>query len=175
MNGKYFNIRAKVIRETFDDKRRLKCACRADELHLDENIHQEGDIFITEDGEFIDLEFQEKDFDETELLKYVELAEAIYEKHNRKVSIYVICPGNIDVYVREFPIKSHADFTIKLAKIEENSAEVILNMLKRKIMNREILDEDDLKALEMLPEICEKRERHHYMLEVFKIKNRFLQ
>ena len=174
MNGKNNKIRAKVIRETFHDTSKIERPVSAEELNFDENITHDGDIFMTEDGEFIDLELQKKDFDEDELLRYVELAEDIYEKHHKKVSVYVICPDNIDVYVREFDIKSDADFTIKLAKIEENTAEIILNMIKRKIMNREMLDEDDLNALEMLPAICEKEKKHYYRLEVFKIKNRFL-
>lgn len=174
MNKKYNKLKTEFIRETFKDKRKIRCGISAKELQIDESIHQGGDIFITEDGEFIDLEFQERDFDEEELANYVELAEDIYDKHHKPVSIYIICPDNIDVCVREFTIKSEADFTIKLAKVEDNRAEDILNRIKCKMRNREMLDEKDLHDLEILPLICKKNEKKYYRVEVFKIMNRIL-
>ena len=76
-----------------------------------------------------------KDFDENELVKYVEFAENLFEKHHKSVSIYIICPDDINVCVRECEIKSEAFFTIKLAKVNENPARIILSMIKQKIEN----------------------------------------
>ena len=174
MNRRYNKISAKIIREKFNDKRKIECPVSAEELQIDKDVHPGGDIFKTEDGDFIDLELQESDFDEEELVKYVELAEDIYEKHHKAVSIYIICPDNIDVRVREFTIKSEAEFTIKLAKVEENPAEDILNHIKSKIMKGEILNEDDIDALENSPMIYKRKERHDHRVEVFKILNRIL-
>ncbi|MBQ2831059.1 hypothetical protein [Methanobrevibacter sp.] len=141
-------------------------------MQLDENVYQGGDIFKTKDDEFIVLELQMKDFDEDELVKYVEFAESLYEKQHQPVSIYIICPGDINIYVREFEIKSEACFTIKLAKIDEDPAAIILKMIKHKLRNNEVLDEDDYHALEMIPVICEKEKRNYYRREAFKIINR---
>ena len=87
MNKKDFNTRTKIIRETFDDKRAIKCPTPENVRQLDENVYPGGDIFTTEDGDFIDLEFQMEDFDENELVKYVEFAEALYEKLSLKLKL----------------------------------------------------------------------------------------
>ena len=161
MNKKDYEVRTKIIRETFNDSRRINCSVSADELQIDEYVHKGGDIFKTEEGDFIDLEFQMKDFDECELVKYVEFAENLFEKHQKHVSIYIICPDDINVCVKECEIKSEASFTIKLAKVNENPAKIILNMIKQKIKNNEMLDSEDLHALSMLPVICKKEERNY--------------
>ena len=59
MNKKDFDIRTKIIRETFNDERPIKCQTPEDVRRLDDGIHPGGDIFTTEDGEFIDFEFQD--------------------------------------------------------------------------------------------------------------------
>lgn len=172
MNENDCKLSAKFIRKTFNDERKIKCRVTAEELQIDEDVYPGGDIFKTEDGDFIDLEFQKKDFDEEELVKYVELTEDIYEKHHRHISIYVVCPNDINVCVREFTIKSEADFTIKLAKIDENPAEYILKKVKRKLRNGETLSEDDIDELENSPMLYKRKDRHAHRLEVFKILNR---
>lgn len=172
MDEKKFNIRSKIIRETFDDKRTLVSPVNADELNLNEHVHQGGDMFITSDGEIIDLEFQETDFTEDELVKYVELAEELYEKIEKEVSIYIICPKDIGVYVKEIEIRSDADFTIKLACIPEERCELILNYIKHKIKANEKLSEDDINALNNLPVKCRKENRNYYRRETIRIMNR---
>ena len=92
-----------------------------------------------------------KNYDEIEKTLYVELAEALYEKNNKKISIYVICPNSINIYVREFEIKSEADFTIKLAAIEENLSQIALDIIKSKLANGGILDLEDIEMLKIIP------------------------
>lgn len=171
MNKKDFKIRTEIIKETFKDTRNIKCHIPTDELELDENIHQEGDFFLTDDGEFIDLEFQLMDFREEELVKYVELAENLYEKYGKTVSIYIICPKDINVYVKECELMSDADFTIRLACVDQDPCKIILNGIKEKIKKHEIINEDDLHALSMLPVMCKKEERNYYRLQYIKIVN----
>ena len=99
MNKKDFNTRTKIIRETFDDKRAIKCPTPENVRQLDENVYPGGDILTTEDGEYIDFEFQLEDFTVEELVKYVELAEALYEKNNKKNLLHSISLiGNNDLY-----------------------------------------------------------------------------
>ena len=101
MKKNEFNIRENVIKETFNDNRKIVSSVDAEELKIDENIHQGGDIFITSDGDFIDLEFQIQDFTEDELVKYVELAEELSEEYGSEVSIYILCPKDINVCVNQ--------------------------------------------------------------------------
>ena len=172
MRKKDFETRTSIIRELFNDTRKIKCHVPTETLELDENIHQEGDFFLTEDGELIDLEFQITDFDIEELAKYVELTEEIHEKHQKVISIYIICPKEVNVNVNEFNIKSKAEFKINIRQVENNICETVLNGIKYKLENNETLSNDDKNALSMLREICRKEERHYYTVETFKILNR---
>jgi hypothetical protein len=172
MKEQDFKIRTKIIKETFNDSRRIKCITPEKDRKLDDNIYPGGDLFTTEDGEFIDLEFQMEDFNESELVKYVEFAEALYKKHQKQVSIYLLCPDTVNVLVRECEIKSEAEFTIKLACIQENPAHIILDIIKNKINSGELLDGDDLHALSMLPIMCKEEDRNYFRKEYFKIINK---
>lgn len=171
MNQKEYLVKTEIIRKTFSDERKIKCQTPTQDLKLDENVHKGGDIFTTEEEEFIDFELQLRDFDEEELTKYVEFAENLYEKHQKHVSVYLLCPRDINVCVKECTIKSEADFTIKLAKVPEDSCKIILEGIKNKLKNKEKLDCDDLHALAYLPVMCDKEERNYYRMEYFKIIN----
>lgn len=173
MNEQDFMTKARIIKETFNDNRTIKCYLPIQNLRLAEHIHQEGELFITENYEIIDLEFQFKDFTENELVKYVELAEALYEKNSKRISIYVICPNTINICVREFEIKSEADFTIKLAAIEEDLSQIALDIIKSKLDNGETLDIEDIEILKILPLSCKKEERNYFRKECFKIINNY--
>lgn len=172
MDKKDFKTRTNIIKETFMDDKNIKCHIPTEELELDENVHQEGDFFLTEDDEFVDLEFQFVDFTEEELVKFIELAENLYEKFGKKITIYILCPKYINVYVKEIEIMSDADFTIKLCCTNMDPCKVILDGIKNKIKNNEFLDEDDFHALAMLPVMCDKDDKHYYRSESIKIRNR---
>lgn len=172
MDKEDFELRTKTIKETFNDTRKIKCHIPTEELELDENIHQEGDFFLTEDGEFIDLEFQMDDFLEEDLVRYVEIAENLYEKYQKAVSIYIICPKDINVCVKEMEIMSDADFTIRLACVDPDPCKITLNCIKGKIRRQEMLTEEDFRALARLPVMCRKEERNYYLLQYIKIVNR---
>lgn len=171
MNRNYLDKKTRMIRETFNDARIIKCQKSASELHLGDDITLEGDIFKTEDGELIYFEVEINDFDEEELTKYIELAECLYEKHQRKISIYLLCPKDIEVLVRECPIKSEADFTIKLACSQDDIYHMILKNIKNKIKNGIHLTCDDRDILEELPVRCNKKDRHYFRVETLKIIN----
>ena len=161
-----------LFRQTFNDDRKIKCITPEHVKRLDDNVHPGGIVFTTEDGEFIDFEFQLKDFDEEELTKYVEFAENLYEKHQKKVSIYLLCSKNIAVLVKECPIKSESEFTIKLACSQDDYCHLALNAIKNKIRNNIRLDEKDMEILENLPVNCSRKDRNYFRLEYFKIINR---
>lgn len=172
MNKKNFKERTKIIRETFNDKRKIKCVTPENVRRVDEHIYQGGEIFTTEEGDFIDLEFQLTDFDEDELVKYVEFAEAFYEKTHRRISIYIICSNDIEIRVKECPIMSEAEFVIKIACAQEDPCKIVLEEIKRKVRNHELLNGDDLHALSMLQVMCRKEDRNYYRREYFRIINK---
>ncbi|WP_432645460.1 hypothetical protein [Methanobrevibacter sp.] len=171
MSSQDFTMKTKIIEETFNDKRKIKCQIPIQNLKLKPHIYQEGSIFITENDEIIDLELQITDFTEDELVKYIELAEALYETNNKQVSIYIICPNTVNICMKECEIKSEADFKIKLASITENPAQIVLDIIKNKIKKGEKLDNKDLFALSMMPVVCKKEERNYFRKEYFKIIN----
>ena len=172
MKEQDFKIREEIIRETFNDTRKIKCITPEKDRKLNDNVHPGGDIFTTEDGDFIDLEFQLDDFTIDELIKYIEFAEELYEKHHRHVSVYLLCPDIVDVYVREGEIKSEADFTIKLACVEQNLPQMTLDIIKNKLKREGFLDREDLEILEILPIVCKRKDRKYFRREYLKIMNR---
>lgn len=172
MDKQDFDVMTKIIKETFKDDRAIKCPTPEDVRKLDDNVHPGGDIFTTEDGEFIDFELQLRDFDEEELTKYIEFAENLYEKHGKRVSVYILCPKNVEVSVRECTIKSESDFVIKLACSQDTPCHIILNGIKSKLKNEGNLDVEDLYALAHLPVWCDKEDRNYFRLEYLKIINR---
>ena len=174
MKNQDFNSKVEIIHKTFNDTRKIRCLAPEHEVRLDEDVYPGGVIFKTEDGEYIDLEFQLEDFDEAELVKYVDFAENLYEKHGKGVSVYLLCPDNINVLVREFEIKSDADFTIRLARIGSDPYQVALDAIKMKAQQGEVLDCDDRKMLDNIPLMCDRKDRNYFRLECFKIKNRYL-
>lgn len=162
MNDKDIEIRKKIIENTFQEKRKIE--------FVENEKYTEG-LFITQTGEIIYLDFQLEDFTEKELARYSEIAEELYEQYQKEVFIYIICPSNIEVCVRECEIKSEADFTIKLACITENPTHILLDILKEKQKNNEKFTEEDLHILSMLPVMCEKEDRTYFREECFKIMN----
>lgn len=171
MNEKEFKIKTEMIRNDFNDPRRIECVTPCDIREVDDGVHKGGDIFTTEEGEFIDLEYQLVDFDEEELAKYIEFAESLYEKHHKKVSVYLICPKYVNIKVKEQTIKSEADFTIKLFCSQEDPCRFILNRVKSKIRRNEILSPDDIEAVRLLPIMCDRKDRTYFRVESIKIIN----
>ena len=171
MNYQEFETKTKIIKETFDDERKILYPTPSELTQFCKDTDALGDIFATEDCEIIYLETQLADFDETELTKKVEFAESLYEKYNTKVSIYLLCPKNVDIIMRECVIKSEADFNIKIACVQEDACKIILNNIKDKLKNNLRVNSDDLHALSMLPVICKREDRNYYRMEYFKIIN----
>ena len=148
-----------IIRNAFKDNRQV--------TPIDDTLH----LFRAEDGEIIYLDLQLEDFTIEELLKYVEKAENLYKEYDSKVNLCIICPSHIKMLVKEFPIKSDADFSIKVACTDLNPYKMVLDIIKKKVNNNVPLDIDDRKALELLPMVCPPSEQHEIRKEVFKILN----
>lgn len=148
-----------VIKNVFDDNRKVE--------PLEPTMH----IYRAEDNTIIYLDIQLEDFTVEELIRNVEKAEELYEEYGCQISVYIICPYNVEVKVREFPIKSEADFTIKLANTDLNPYQMVLDVIKDKLAQGITLNSEDMYALELLPMVCPVEEQHRVRNEVFKIFN----
>ena len=158
-----------IIKEVFDETREIMGYAPREMIELSDKCHPRGDIFITREGELIDLEYQMKDFDESELEKYVELAEELYEKNNVPISIYVLCPNTVQVTAQECIISSEATFNIKLAYYNMNPAYDTLYEIKEKVNKNIKLNDEDLYALLMIAVMGPKKDRRNIILECIKI------
>lgn len=171
MDKETYEIKTKIIEELFDDKRAIKYCTPEDVRDVGEGIYEGGDVFTTEEEEFIDLELQLTDFDEDELIKYIEFAEALYEKHKKLVSIYIICPKSVEVHVNECTIPSDADFVIKLLRIDMDPCKIALQAIKNKIETSKAIDDEDVFAMSMLAMFCRPEERNYYLKEYLMTMN----
>ena len=151
---------SKIIRELFQDDRNGL-------IQLDE----QGHLFQTGDNEIIYLDLLMEDFTSDALADKVEEVERLYDEFGKTINLYLICPTNIHVLVREFEIKSKADFCIKIAQTDLDPCNMVLNTIKTKIANNETLGEDDIQALQLLPVMCEPSQRKMMRREVFRIMN----
>ena len=127
MNNEKIRPEIQIIKEAFQEKRNIIDYAPEEMIQVSEYCHNGGDIFITEEGELIDLEYQMKDFDEEELVKYIELAEELYEKNNVVISIYILCPKTIKVTAPEIPIKSTAIFISSSDNIGSLDIGILIN------------------------------------------------
>lgn len=150
--------RMKVIRNVFDDSSEIEYV----------GSYGGGELFIADGIDIIYLSLLIDDFNEDKLLHYVKIAEDLYNEYSLSVKIYLAATSDVNVTVREFDVKSFADFTIKLAKTDLDVCSNILTMIKAKLSETELTPED-IEVLSMLPFMCKPSERDYYRKEYFKI------
>jgi len=111
----------KLIRKAFKDERKIVERTPDEMRSVDKKFYQGGSVYTTEDGELIDLEIQERDYDIEDHVNYIEFAEALYEKTKRRVNVYVYCVPSIKINIQLYEIPSEADFKIRLAQLKSGS------------------------------------------------------
>ena len=111
----------KLIRKAFKDDRKIVERTPDEVRRVDKKFYQGGSVYTTEDGELIDLEIQERDYDIEDHVNYIEFAEALYEKTKKRVNVYVYCAPSIKINIQLYKIPSDADFKIRLAQIKNGS------------------------------------------------------
>lgn len=169
MNEENITQEIRIIKEAFKEKRNIIGYAPPEMTEVCDECYPGGDIFITEEGDLIDLEYQFRDFDEEELAKYAELAEELYEKNKVPISIYVLCPKTARILVPEIPIKSEATFNIKLACFGENPLYEMLYHIKEKVDKNIGLKDEDLMGLLTIPTMVPKKDRKKLRIECFKL------
>ena len=111
----------KLIRKAFRDDRKIIERTPDEIRSVDKKFYQGGSVYTTEDGELIDLEIQERDYDIEDHVNYIEFAEALYEKTKKRVNVYVYCAPSVKINIQLYEIPSDADFKIRLAQINRGS------------------------------------------------------
>ena len=117
MNEEEINL----IRKAFKDNRKIVEETPDEIRRLDDKYYQGGSVYTTEDGEFIDLEIQKRDYDIEDHVNYIEFAEQLYEKHKRPVNVYVYCAPSVKINIPPYKIYSDADFKIRLSQVRNGS------------------------------------------------------
>lgn len=163
-----------IIKEVFDEERKILGFAPPEMTDIKKNCYKGGDIFITENGELIDLEYQINDFDENELAKYIELAEELYNINNVSISIYVLCPDTVKILTPECTIPSEASFNIKLACFAGSPIYDILYHIKEKIDKNICISNEDIHTLFMIPLYCPEKDRKNLRIECLRLLNRAL-
>lgn len=163
-----------IIKEVFDEERKILGFAPPEMTDIKKNCYKGGDIFITENGELIDLEYQINDFDEKELVKYIELAEELYNINNVSISIYVLCPDTVKILTPECTIPSEASFNIKLACFAGSPIYDILYHIKEKIDKNICISNEDIHTLFMIPLYCPEKDRKNLRIECLRLLNRAL-
>lgn len=111
----------KLIRKAFRDDREIVERTPDEIRKVDKKFYQGGSVYTTADGELIDLEIQERDYDIEDHVNYIEFAEALYEKTKKRVNVYVYCIPSVKINIQLYEIPSDADFKIRLAQIKNGS------------------------------------------------------
>lgn len=119
-----------LIRRAFKDNRTIIEETPDEIRRLDDKYYQGGSVYTTEDGEFIDLEIQERDYDIEDHVNYIEFAEQLYDKHKKRVNVYVYCVPSVKINIKMYKIQSDANFKIILAQVRKNS---IFEQIKSKL------------------------------------------
>ena len=111
----------KLIRKAFREDRKIIERVPDEMRKVDKKFYQGGSVYMTEDGELIDLEIQERDYDIEDHVNYIEFAEALYEKTQKRINVYVYCIPSVKIKIQLYEILSDADFKIRLAQIQNGS------------------------------------------------------
>ena len=112
--GKMNEDEITLIRKAFKDNREIIEETPPEIRIVNKKFYQGGSVYTTADGEFIDLEIQKRDYDIEDHVNYIEFAEALYEKHKKRVNVYVYCYPSIRINIKLYEIPSEADFKIEI-------------------------------------------------------------
>lgn len=110
------------------------------------------------------------DFGPEELADMVDIAEKLFDTLEKPVILCLAMDRNNRVTVKQMPIKSHADFTIKLAVLD--MYKIALETIREKIANG-TADDADRQVLEMMPMTVHDDVRKEVRKECFELLNAF--
>lgn len=150
-----------IIRNTFKDKRDM--------------FEIEHDLFLlaTQDG-VVKFTMYFGDFNPEALAEIVEECEELYHEFGVTIYNYIVLSPNNKVTVAEQNIASEADFTIKLAMLQEDPIAIAFKMIEEKIKNSQIT-EMDMNVLHILPMMADKENRKEVRAKASELLTRILE
>ena len=116
------------------------------------------DIYRTNDNDIVMTKIHLGDFTTESLANYICEVEDAYDEYHTHINLYIAMDPAGDVLVEEREIKSHADFSIKLAVLDGNPVEIALHTIGAKIADGTYTQED-LDVLQILPMMCKGEDR----------------
>lgn len=150
-----------IIRNTFKDRR--------DMFEIDQDLF----LLATQDG-IVKLSMQFGDFDPEALAGIVEECEELYEEFGVTIYNYILLSPHNKVTVAEQDILSEADFTIRLAMLQEDPIAIAFEMIEEKIRNSQIT-EMDMNILHILPMMADKENRKEVRAKASELLTKILE
>lgn len=145
-------------------------------FQVTEEVKENNDIYMDCDALFdgeehtVAMKAILGDFGPSELADAVETAEILYDKLEKPVLLCLGMSAENRVTVKEMSIKSHADFTIRLAVVD--FYRIAIERTKERIANG-TANEIDKEALKAMPMTVPKRMRKAVREECFALLQQF--
>ncbi|MBR0270727.1 MAG: hypothetical protein IJQ68_01865 [Methanobrevibacter sp.] len=169
MNEKKFDETSLVLIENmFDEHRKIVGLADESIQKIAEKHQRSADIFITEHGELISYEIMTDDINNNEIDKIRKYGEDLYEINGKYISIYILGSPHMKINgIKE--IVSDAPLLIKISQMPQSDAYDVLRHITDLVKRKQKLNEEDLFALSMIPQMGPKEDKRHLRIECLKL------
>ena len=150
-----------ILKETFQV---------TEEVKENKEIYMDCDALFDGEEHTVAMKAILGDFGPSELADAVETAEILYDKLNKPVILCLGMSPENKVTVKEMSIKSHADFTIRLAVVD--FYRIAIERTRKRIANGTAND-IDREALQAMPMTVPKHMRKKVREECFALLQQF--
>ncbi|MBQ9026865.1 MAG: hypothetical protein IJ104_10965 [Methanobrevibacter sp.] len=165
---KYDETSLSLIENLFEEHRKIVGKADEEIQKIAEKHQRHTEIFITEEGELISFEIMNEDMDNNEMKKIKKYGEDLYEINGKYISIYILCSPHMKLK-GVTDIESEAPLVIKIAQMPTSDAYDVLRHITDLVKNRQKLNEEDLFALSMIPQMGPKEDKRHLRIECLKL------
>lgn len=164
----YDEIAYNLIENIFGDFREIDGKASGEMQSIPKKYEIQADIYKTKNNELISYGTTDKDFGNSELEKYKEYGEELYEKSGKEVSIYILGSPHIKINATK-DIESEAPIRINISIMEYSSTYETLRYLENLVKNKQKLDKEDLFALKMIPTMGPAEDKRYLRMECLKL------
>lgn len=134
------------------------------------DIYSGCDKLFENETDVVGMKAMLTNFGPEELADTVDLAERLYESFEKPVTLCLAMSYDRKVTVKEMPVKSEADFTIKLAIIDMHR--IAIEKIRENIANG-TADDADRQVLESMPMMVPAWRRKEVRKECFELLSAF--
>lgn len=169
MKNENFEEKIEIIKMQFDEPRKIIGKASDDIQKISEKYGIYGDVYETQDYEYIASVIIDENFTYKVLNQMKEYGEELYERNHKPVSIYILGSPHVENMITEHVIESTAEIVIKFSKMEYSDAYEIYWHLKGLVENNIKLNKDDQFALSMIPMMGPPEDKRNLRIECLKI------